>query len=88
LSAIKTARYNLKARKRMQEVQEAVPQSTMVVAPIIKRPMPDDNEPQIHPAIEKYKDLVPLQNLKTQEEIQNSTNLQLAVIQRQQLIEK
>lgn len=66
----KLAEMKLKGLKRFKQAQmEMKPQSLMVVAPIIKREMPEEGQPKIHPAVEKYKNLIPQQNLKTEEEI-------------------
>ena len=37
----KFAMYKLEGRKRMEEIKNYVPQSLMVVAPIIQQPMPE-----------------------------------------------
>ena len=51
----------------MEEIKNHVPQSLLVVAPIINRPMPEEEQPKVHPAVEKYKNLIPLEYLKNEQ---------------------
>jgi hypothetical protein len=59
--------YKLEGRQRMEEIKNHVPQSLLVVAPIINRPMPEEEQPKVHPAVEKYKNLIPLEYLKNEQ---------------------
>jgi hypothetical protein len=74
------AMYKLEGRKRMEEIKNYVPQSLMVVAPIINRPMPEEEQPKVHPAVEKYKNLIPLEYLKNEQNFKFK-NMYASVVQ-------